>query len=150
GTVHAACLPLRRGRGRKHGRHVLELGVRTMMKYAANAQSVRACVAGILGSALVGFAPQVLAAEVELDEEFEELTEVQVTGTRIQNPNVTSANPVTSITGEEMRNLGIVNVADALTQLVPQNLSTYMPGMTGDDQAGSSGGGMDRMDRGSF
>ena len=122
-----------------------------MMKYAANAQSVRACVAGILGSALVGFAPQVLAAELELEEEeFEELSEVQVTGTRIQNPNVTSANPVTSITGEEMRNLGIVNVADALTQLVPQNLSTYMPGMTGDDQSGSGGGGMDRMDRGSF
>src|SRR5690606_5187741 len=122
-----------------------------MMKYAANAQSVRACVAGILGSALVGFAPQVLAAELEEDEiEMEELSEVQVTGTRIQSPNVTSANPITSVTGEELRNLGIVNVSDALTTLVPQNISTYMPTMVGDDQAGFGGAGMERMERGSF
>ncbi len=49
------------------------------------------------------------AAE-ESAEEVEELEEVQVTGTRIQSPNVTSANPINSITGEEMRQLGIVNV----------------------------------------
>src|SRR5690606_14270485 len=73
------------------------------------------------------------------DEELEELTEVQVTGTRIQNPNVTSANPITSISGEEMRNLGYVNVADALLMLVPQNISTYQPGLAGDIQ--STGGG---------
>ena len=65
---------------------------------------------------------------------------MQVTGTRIQNPNVTSANPITSISGDEMRQLGFVNVADVMTQLVPQNLSTYMPTMVGDDQAGSGGG----------
>jgi hypothetical protein len=52
-----------------------------------------------------------------------------------------------------MRQLGIVNVADALTQLVPQNISTYTPFLTGDDQAsglGIGGGGMETLDRGSF
>ncbi len=59
------------------------------------------------------------------------LAEVQVSGTRMQAPNVTSANPVTSITAEEMKRLGIVNVADALTRLVPQNTSTYQPTLVG-------------------
>jgi outer membrane receptor protein involved in Fe transport len=108
----------------------------------------------LMGSAsLIAYSPAVMAAEVdEVDEEedIQELEEVQVTGSRIQSPNVTSANPVTSITGDEMRQLGLVNVADVMTQLVPQNLSTYMPTMTGDDQAGYGGGGMDRLDRGSF
>src|SRR5690606_30270534 len=83
-------------------------------------------------------------------EEIDELTEVQVTGTRIQSPNVTASNPITSITGEELRRLGIGNVADALTHLVPQNISSYMPTVTGDNQLGSGGGGMDTMDRGSY
>jgi Ca-activated chloride channel family protein len=60
-----------------------------------------------------------------------ELSELQVSGTRIQSPNVTSANPVTSITAEEMQRLGIVNVGDALTTLVPQNISAYQPTLTG-------------------
>src|SRR5690606_5259265 len=98
---------------------------------------VRASVAAIFFTVSVLGAPA-MAAEDE-DEELEELTEVQVTGTRIQNPNVTSANPITSISGEEMRNLGYVNVADALLMLVPQNLSTYQPGLAGDIQ--STGGG---------
>jgi Ca-activated chloride channel family protein len=50
-----------------------------------------------------------------------ELAEVQTTGTRIQEPRVAGANPVTSMSAEQMQRLGIVNVADALTQLVPQN-----------------------------
>ncbi len=94
-------------------------------------------------------------------EEDEELSEVQVTGTRIQSPNVTSPNPITTITGEEMRRLGIVNVADALTQLVPQNISTYQPGADRRQPGqrrrrnwaiiGDSGGGGNRdLDRGSF
>jgi outer membrane receptor protein involved in Fe transport len=120
-----------------------------MIKFATGARPVRACVTGILGSALLWFAPQALAAE-EAEEVDEELAEVQVTGTRIQNPNVTSANPITSITGDEMRQLGFVNVADAMTQLVPQNLSTYMPTMTGDSQSGSGGAGVENLERGSF
>jgi outer membrane receptor protein involved in Fe transport len=107
--------------------------------------AVRVALASMLSYAFV--APSVFSAEAEDDE----LDEVQITGTRIQVPgNFTSANPIQSITGEEMRQLGIVNVADALTQLVPQNISTYMPTMVGDDQAGSGGAGMETLDRGSF
>jgi outer membrane receptor protein involved in Fe transport len=119
------------------------------------------CVA-LFMPALPAFSAEA-AAEEDEDSEAVELEEVKVTGTRIQLPNVTSANPITSITAEEMRNLGIVNVADALTQLVPQNMSTYQPGLTGDIQSsgaaelgflvssGNSGGGGTReLDRGSF
>jgi len=61
----------------------------------------------------------------------QQLSELQVTGTRIQAPNITSANPVTSITAEEMARLGVVNVADALTTLAPQSVSAYQPTLTG-------------------
>src|SRR5690606_29965674 len=122
-------------------------------KLIACAPIVRASVAGaVAAAALFAFTSQVVAAEAYLDEagEIDELAEVQVTGSRIQSPNVTSANPVSSITGEELRQLGIVNVADALTQLVPQNISTYMPTMVGDNQAGSGAAGVESLDRSSF
>jgi outer membrane receptor protein involved in Fe transport len=98
-------------------------------------------------------AAQAVAAEDEDedDAEPEALDEVNITGTRIQTPgNFNSANPINTITGEEMRQLGIVNVGDALLQLVPQNISTYQPTMVGDDQAGTGGAGMETMDRSSF
>jgi outer membrane receptor protein involved in Fe transport len=91
------------------------------------------------------------AAKAEDEEEVSELEEVAITGTRIQaSGNNTSANPINTITGEEMRQLGIVNVGDALLQLVPQNISTYQPTMVGDDQAGTGGAGVENMDRSSF
>ncbi|MDQ2642098.1 MAG: TonB-dependent receptor [Pseudomonadota bacterium] len=121
-----------------------------MSKITVGVPFVRASIAAVLGAAtLVGFSAQVVGAEAD-EEEDVELEEVQVTGTRIQNPNVTSANPITSISGDEMRQLGFVNVADVMTQLVPQNLSTYMPTMVGDDQAGSGGAGVESLERGSF
>jgi outer membrane receptor protein involved in Fe transport len=110
-------------------------------------------VALLAATALLGVTSYAIAAEADdeaADEADVELEEVQVTGTRIQSPNVTASNPVTSITGEEMRRLGMVNVSDALTQMVPQNISSYMPTLTGDNQAGFGGGGMDTMDRGSY
>jgi len=118
--------------------------------YAASAPFARALAVACLATAsLASFSFQATAAAAA-DEEDEELAEVLVTGTRIQLPNVTSANPVTTVTAEEMSRLGIVNVADALTLLVPQNISSYMPTLTGDNQAGFGGGGMETMDRGSF
>jgi len=121
-------------------------------KHAASSAFVRAFLSALFSAtALVSISSQAAAAQADAeDEEEEELQEVQVTGTRILSPNVTSSNPVTSITGEELRRLGIVNVSDALTQLVPQNISSYMPTLTGDNQAGFGGGGMDTMDRGSY
>ncbi|HWL63561.1 MAG TPA: TonB-dependent receptor [Steroidobacteraceae bacterium] len=102
-------------------------------------------------AALTGFPAAAMAGQAAAsDDEEEELEEVQVTGTRIISPNTTATNPITSITAEEMARLGIVNVADALTVLVPQNISTYQPSLVGDDQAGFGGGGMEGVDRGSY
>ncbi|HTP40612.1 MAG TPA: TonB-dependent receptor [Steroidobacteraceae bacterium] len=113
------------------------------------------------GAALLLCSSALFAAEdkAATKDDDQELAEVQVTGTRIQSPNVTAANPITSISGEEMRRLGMVNVSDALLQLVPQNISTYQPGLTGDIQnsgaaeiglIGGAGTGARAVDRGSF
>ncbi len=83
-------------------------------------------------------APAASKASEKADED-DELAEVKVTGTRIQVPGATSANPIESITAEDMRRLGIVNVGDALLQLVPQNISTYQPGLVGDIQTSAGG-----------
>ncbi len=124
-----------------------------MSRNAACAWFVRASGAAVGIAAMLVCSATLFAAEDTQGaskEEDEELAAVQVTGTRIQSPNVTAANPVTSINGEEMRRLGIVNVSDVLTQLVPQNISTYTPTMIGDNQSGRGGGGMEGLDRGSF
>ncbi|HTQ36137.1 MAG TPA: TonB-dependent receptor [Steroidobacteraceae bacterium] len=125
-----------------------------MFKNAASASFARASVAAVLGGAAVlWWSSAVLAADdtkkddTKQDDD-QELVEVQVTGTRILAPNVVSANPITSIGADEMQRLGIVNVADALTILVPQNISTYAPALTGDNA--TSGNLLDPLDRGSF
>jgi outer membrane receptor protein involved in Fe transport len=67
-----------------------------------------------------------------------EVREIHVTGTRIRVPGTyTAPNPVVSVTGEDLRNLGYVNVGDALSTLVPQNIPSYQPLLTGDDQGGT-------------
>jgi outer membrane receptor protein involved in Fe transport len=106
--------------------------------------------------------PAAAAAEATQTAE-DELEEVSITGTRIQVPGATSANPIESITSEEMRRLGFVNVGDALLQLLPQNISTYQPGLVGDIQTTAGGEfgnigtgfgngtqGNNEIDRGSF
>ncbi len=125
-----------------------------MYKSVACEPSTRVSITGVAAAAIIALATHpTLAAEADVatgSDALEELAEVQVTGSRIQSPNVTAANPVSSISGEEMRQLGIVNVADALTQLVPQNISTYMPTMVGDNQSGFGAAGMESLDRSSF
>jgi outer membrane receptor protein involved in Fe transport len=102
-------------------------------------------------------------AEAAKEADEDELDEVKITGTRIQVPGATSANPIESITAEEMRRMGMVNVADALLQLLPQNISQYQPGLVGDIQTtgggefgnigvgfGNGTQGNNEIDRGSF
>jgi Ca-activated chloride channel family protein len=80
--------------------------------------------ANLLKSAGTG-AAKTVPATAEADDEISEIT---VTGTRIQSSgNATAANPVSSITAEEMRQQGMVNVGDALLQLRPQNLAPAPP-----------------------
>jgi outer membrane receptor protein involved in Fe transport len=79
-----------------------------------------------------------LVLSAEADEEVEELAEVQVTGTRIQTPGATSNNPIDSVSAEDMRRLGIVNAADALLQLIPQNQSTWTDFAVADMRGGTN------------
>src|SRR5688500_10373864 len=86
--------------------NTLKSGVTTVSNFAAGAQVVCAPVDALLGAAaLIGFSSPVTAAEAAADEVEEEagaeeeeveLEEVAVTGTRIQSPNVTASNPITS------------------------------------------------------
>jgi Ca-activated chloride channel homolog len=50
-----------------------------------------------------------------------ELSQVTVSGSRIQPGSTSGGTPVTSLTADEMRRLGIVNAADPLKPLVPQD-----------------------------
>src|SRR5690349_4018135 len=55
------------------------------------------------------------------------LEEVTVTGTRIkQRADYVSPNPIQTIDASEIQRLGIVNIADAITQ-VPSNVSFFTP-----------------------
>jgi outer membrane receptor protein involved in Fe transport len=59
------------------------------------------------------------------------LEEVVVTGSRIrQREDYISPNPVSTFDAERMENLGLINVADVVTQ-VPQNVSQFQAGTTG-------------------
>jgi iron complex outermembrane receptor protein len=88
-------------------------------------KTVRATVAAILGTALLGgYVAQALAAE-------ENLEEVQVTGSRIQQRgDYVSPTPMTTVTSADLQKLGIVNVSDAMVQ-IPQNVSQFTPANTG-------------------
>jgi outer membrane receptor protein involved in Fe transport len=82
--------------------------------------------------------PSISYAAAAAEDDDEELEEVQVTGTRIQTPGATSANPIDSISAEDIRRLGIVNAADALLQLFPQNQSTFSDFAVADTRPGGS------------
>ena len=86
---------------------------------------VRASVAAILGTALLGgYVSQAFAAD-------EALEEVQVTGSRIKRAtDFDTANPTTVIDADYFKNMGIVNVGDAIKSL-PSNVSNNSPTTTG-------------------
>lgn len=57
--------------------------------------------------------------------------EITVTGTRIrQSQDFVSPNPVNTVSAEYLQKLGLVNIADAITQM-PSNLSSFQPNATG-------------------
>ena len=96
--------------------------------------NVRATVAAILGTALLGgYVTQALAAD-------ESLEEVQVTGSRIKRTtDFDTANPTTVVNADYLKNMGIVNVGDAVKSL-PSNVSNFSPTTTGNSNffAGST------------
>ena len=58
------------------------------------------------------------------------LEEITVTGTRIRRDGYTAPTPTTIVDSEYMESLGIVNVADMVTQ-IPSNISNFQPENTG-------------------
>jgi outer membrane receptor protein involved in Fe transport len=74
-------------------------------------------------AASLGFAPHAFAQE----QSVEELT---VTGTRIRRSDYTSPTPTTTVDGEYLRDLGLVNVGEALIQN-PTNVSRFQAATTG-------------------
>ncbi len=67
------------------------------------------------------------------------LDEITVTGSRIRRTDFDSANPTTVVDDEYLRNRGIVNVGEAVSQL-PSNVSAFTPETTGNSNffAGST------------
>lgn len=91
---------------------------------AVRPDRVRACVAAILSSSVLLSASPAIAQDETLDE-------VQITGSRIRRTtDFDTANPTTVIDADYFRNLGIVNVGDAVRQL-PSNVSNNSPTTTG-------------------
>ncbi len=101
-------------------------------------KSVRAAVALVLGTAtLLTLAPQILYGA---EEQVDDLEEVQVTGSRIRRAtDFDTANPTTVVDADYLKNLGIVNVGDAIKSL-PSNISNFSPTTTGNSNffAGST------------
>jgi iron complex outermembrane recepter protein len=64
-----------------------------------NRRFVRAAELALLGAGAVGLAAPASAQEGQPDQELEEIT---VTGTRIQNPNIIAASPITTIDMDEI------------------------------------------------
>jgi iron complex outermembrane receptor protein len=58
------------------------------------------------------------------------LEEITVTGTRIRRDDFSTPTPTTVVDSQYMENLGIVNVADLVTQ-IPSNVSNFQPQNTG-------------------
>jgi outer membrane receptor protein involved in Fe transport len=59
------------------------------------------------------------------------LEEIVVTGSRIrQNQDYASPNPISTFDAQKMQDLGLVNIADVVTQ-VPQNVSQFQAATTG-------------------
>lgn len=66
----------------------------------------------------------------EPSEQKSSLEEIVVTGSRIQRSDYVSATPVSTFDSAKMESLGLINVADVITQ-VPQNVSQFQASTTG-------------------
>lgn len=97
-----------------------------------------------LGLVIAVSAPAALAqdqsTEQTTDNKPVELEAVQVTGSRISNPNVVSAQPVSVLTAADIKASGAVNIGDVLTTM-PQLATSFTMGNSG-SYIGTAGVGM--------
>src|SRR3970040_2466954 len=92
----------------------------------AGASVLASTIAAVLGTGLsrgLAFAQEQLPQQQTLEE-------VTVTGTRIRRDGYTAPTPTTVVDSEYMQNLGLVNIADVVTQ-IPSNVSNFQPANTG-------------------
>src|SRR5262245_55838635 len=80
-----------------------------------------------IGTILGGRAAE---AQEQAEQPSATLEEITVTGTRIRRDGYTAPTPTTIVDSEYMESLGLVNVADMVTQ-IPSNISNFQPENTG-------------------
>jgi len=95
--------------------------------YRAPLCALAAAVGMALGVGRTAIAQQPQAAQQDPAQGLEEIT---VTGTRIRRDGYTAPTPTTVVDNSFMESLGIVNVADMVTQ-IPSNVSNFQPENTG-------------------
>ena len=96
-----------------------------MTRRTDTAQCALALTLGLMGAAYAQTPPATGGNDNQ------SLDEVTVTGSRIRrSTDFDTANPTTGVDASYLRNLGIVNVGDAVAQM-PANLSTQTPATTG-------------------
>ncbi len=76
---------------------------------------------------LLALAPICVAAQENSSTDTKELDTVTVTGTRLSNPNVVSATPISVLTAEDIQATGAINIGDLMTTM-PQLATTYTMG----------------------
>lgn len=83
-------------------------------------------------TALVGMAAPAYAQQASSgsSEEITKIDTVTVTGSRISNPNVVSAQPVSVLTAEDIKATGAINIGDVLTTM-PALATTFTMGNSG-------------------
>jgi iron complex outermembrane receptor protein len=95
-------------------------------------RGIRTSVAGAVALALLGASAQAQESTTtpSADTDFI-LEEITITGTRIKQRNdYVAPNPITTFSSNEMQNLGLVNIADAVIQM-PANISNFQVANTG-------------------
>jgi outer membrane receptor protein involved in Fe transport len=92
----------------------------------AGASVLASTIAALLGT---GLSSELAFAQEQLPQQ-QTLEEVTVTGTRIRRDGYTAPTPTTVVDSEYMQNLGLVNIADVVTQ-IPSNVSNFQPANTG-------------------
>jgi iron complex outermembrane recepter protein len=97
------------------------------MQTQANPRFFRARNILALACAAALHATPILAQDIN---DAAKLETVTVTGSRISNPNVVSPTPLSTITADDIKAVGAVNIGDVMTRL-PQLSSTFTMGNSG-------------------
>jgi iron complex outermembrane recepter protein len=107
---------------------------------AANAQRLAGFIAaaGTVGASLISFSAVAQQAPASTTEPTTELQEVVVTGSMIRRPNAETAEAITILKSDDLRQLGIQNVEQAMNQLTSTNTSLNVASAVGTFSGGGT------------